>query len=117
VLRDRHVPTPPATLRCQFAPQSAFAKYARVAGGPTVDADEAGRAAAPWGGGTNTSWSSSQSATAFARSIAKVEGDEIGRTRQAFDADLYRLHLKAQNQNAIRVSSSQTSGPASCGAG
>jgi len=44
---------------------------------------------------TNTSWSSSQSATLSHGGIAKVEGDEIGRTRQASTPNLYRLHPRS----------------------
>src|SRR5437879_5587425 len=66
VLRDRHVPTPPATLTLSVAPQSASAKYARAAGGATVM--QMGRSSGgSVGRRTNTSWLSSQSATAFAR--------------------------------------------------
>src|SRR5207302_6476569 len=50
--------------------------------------------------------------------IAKVEGDEIDRTRQAFDADLYRLHPRSLRTRTPSVSAApRMSGPASGGAG
>ncbi len=60
---------------------------------------------------TNTSWSSSQSATAFAREASpKSKATKLAELGRLSTPTYTAFTLKAQNQNAIRVSSSQDVG-------
>src|SRR6266446_7419608 len=117
VLRDRHVPTPPATLTLSVAPQSASAKYARAAGGPTVVQVSRSSGGSVGGGRTRRGRPASPPRLSHGRHRQSRRRRNWPNSA-GFDADLYRLHprsLRTRTPSASAVP--RTSGPASCGAG